>query len=226
MNDSVIRLRAFSEEYLKIASDLAQPQGEQKSEVYRDVIKKFPHLVAKKDEKLASSMVSLAVPVTPTSLGTEEGLAQNMLSGGLLGSTVGLMGAYGADQGPKRMLKSSLVGGGIGALAGAGAYGARKLMKKTEEDKTAGFMGAVKGGLRQVGEHLHHHEDAYELGGLGVLGAIGADRLQAHARAGAGATNHAIEKRQMLGESGHAALDTAGLGMLAAPLAAKKLLGK
>lgn len=94
-----------------------------------------------------------------------------------------------------------------------------------KKDKTAG-LGDLKSKLRAVGEHLHHHEDAYELGGLGVLGAIGADRLQAHARAGAGAGNHAIEKKQMLGETGHAALDTAGLGMLAAPIAAKKLLGK
>lgn len=95
-------------------------------------------------------------------------------------------------------------------------------------EKKANFAGAVQtvqSGLRQAGQHLHQHEDAYELGGLGVLGAIGADRLQAHGRAGLGASNEAIEKKQMLGDTGHAALDTAGLGMLAAPLAAKKLLG-
>lgn len=151
MNDSVIRLRAFSDEYLKIAAELTAKAGhdkaEQKGDVYQDVARKYPQLAPKN---------------------AAHGLAE----------------------------------------------------------KKAGFMGAVKGGLRAAGEHLHHHEDAYELGGLGVLGAIGADRLQAHARAGAGASNHDIEKKQLLGESGHAAVDTAGLGMLAAPLAAKKLLGR
>jgi hypothetical protein len=122
-----------------------------------------------------------------------------------------------------------------------------KLRASSKSDKTAGLMDTVKGGLHSAGgllpkatatvkgglrgaaEHLHHHEDAYELGGLGVLGAIGGDRLQAHGRAhAAGQTGeHNIEKRQLLGgETGHAALDTAGLGLLAAPLVAKKLLGR
>lgn len=221
MNDSVIWLRAFGEEYLKIAAELAGKQ-----DVYGDVLKKLPQLAHKEPskEKKASTGVSFAVPISPSSLGAEDSLAHNMLNGGLLGGTVGLMGAYGAEKNPKHMLQSALVGGGIGAMAGAGAHGARRLLKK-EEDKTAGFIGAVKGGLQQAAKHLHDHEDAYEIGGLGVLGAIGADRLQAHARAGIGASNHAIENKQMLGETGHAALDTAGLGMLAAPLVAKKMLG-
>jgi len=78
--------------------------------------------------------------------------------------------------------------------------------------------------MRRIGEHLHKYEDPYEVGGLGVLGAIGADRLQAHARAGVGAPEEAIEHKQLLGESGHAALDTAGLGILAAPLVAKRAI--
>lgn len=91
--------------------------------------------------------------------------------------------------------------------------------KKKEASAPAGVLG-------RVAQHLHKHEDAYELGGLGILGAIGADRLQAHARAGAGADDHAIEKKQVMGESGHAALDTAGLGILAAPVAAHMFLHK
>lgn len=86
--------------------------------------------------------------------------------------------------------------------------------------KSATVMDTVK----RVAQKVHHFEDPLEVGGLGVLGAIGADRLQAHARAGAGAGEHEIEKKQLLGESGHAALDTAGLGILAAPLVAKRLV--
>lgn len=78
--------------------------------------------------------------------------------------------------------------------------------------------------LRRIGEHLHKYEDPYEVGGLGVLGGIGADRLQAHARAGAGATEDQIEHKQLMGESGHAAADTLGLGILAAPLIAKRAI--
>jgi len=273
MNDSVIRRRALSDEYVKIAHELttkarseissknfaltgdqsstgkkAYPiedeeharsavgfvgmhgTPQQKSEVYKDVAKKYPQLAAHSSvpalhnlaEKNASTMVSMGIPVSPSNLGYEDSLGENMLNGGLLGSTVGLLGAYGADKGPSHMLKGALIGGGIGALAGGAAHGARKLIHGKEKKA---FMGAVKGGLQRAAKHLHDHEDAYELGGLGVLGAIGADRLQAHARAGAGSSNHAIEKKQLLGESGHAALDTVGLGTLAAPIMAKKLLG-
>lgn len=78
-----------------------------------------------------------------------------------------------------------------------------------------------KGGYGDaIVKHLKNHDHAYDVAGLGVLGAIGADRLQAHARAGKGATEHQIEKKQVLGETGHALLDTAGLGILAAPVIA------
>lgn len=85
---------------------------------------------------------------------------------------------------------------------------------------------AAPPGLMQRGARfLVKHEDPVELAGLGVLGTIGADRLQAHARAGTGASEHDVEKKQLMGETGHAGLDTAGLAMLAAPLVAKKLVG-
>lgn len=140
MRDSNLRLRAFTEEYLKLAAEKATLS----EAVYRDVAKKYPQLLK------------------PTA----------------------------------------------------------------EAEKKAGFLGSVGNKAKGLARHLEHHEDAYELGGLGVLGAIGVDRLQAHARAGAGANNHAIEKKQLLGESGHAALDTAGLATLAAPIVAKKFLGR
>lgn len=98
-----------------------------------------------------------------------------------------------------------------------------KAIQKWQESKTATV--ADSNVLKSIARHLHNNEDAYELAGLGTLGAIGLDRLQAHARAGRGADEHAIEKKQLLGESGHAALDTAGLGVLAAPIVAKKMLG-
>jgi hypothetical protein len=181
MNDSVTRLRAFSDEYLKIATELT---AHARSEI------------APKNFALTSKQSNTGKPAYPIE---DEAHAK---------SALGLVGMHGSAQ-----QKSEVY-----------ADVAKKYPQLIKEKK-AGFMGTVTNGLKQVGEHLHKHEDAYELGGLGVLGAIGADRLQAHARAGAGASNHAIEKKQMLGESGHAALDTAGLGMLAAPLAAKKLLG-
>lgn len=105
---------------------------------------------------------------------------------------------------------------------------AKRLPELTKKTKVGFSMQPIKSGLHNVAEHLHKHEDAYELGGLGVLGAIGADRLQAHARAHKQGLydEKSIEHHQALGETGHAVLDTAGLGMLAAPIVAKKMLGK
>ena len=77
---------------------------------------------------------------------------------------------------------------------------------------------------RRIGEHLHKYENPYEVGGLGLLAGIGADRVQAHARAGKGATDEQIEHKQLMGETGHAAADVAGLGILAAPLIAKRAI--
>lgn len=88
-----------------------------------------------------------------------------------------------------------------------------------ERAKTAGILPKMTA-ADKIRKHLQKHDHAYDLAGLGVLGAIGADRIQAHARAGLGANNHDIEKKQLLGETGHALLDTAGLGILAAPVAA------
>lgn len=76
-------------------------------------------------------------------------------------------------------------------------------------------------------EHLHSNEGLHEIGGLGVLAIPGLDTIQAHLRARAeGDTSpEAIEKKQLLGEGTHSALDVGGLGYLMAPVAAKKALG-
>jgi UDP-N-acetylmuramyl pentapeptide synthase len=84
-------------------------------------------------------------------------------------------------------------------------------------------ISAASGAFGKAMKSLHKWEDPIEVAGLGVLGGIGADRIQAHVRAGKGASDHEIEKKQLLGETGHAIADTAGLGILAAPLIAKRL---
>jgi len=68
-------------------------------------------------------------------------------------------------------------------------------------------------------------EHKNEVAGLGVLAVPGLDTLQASARARfAGDKSHnAVERRQLLGEGAHAALDVGGLGLLAAPAASKLL---
>jgi len=78
--------------------------------------------------------------------------------------------------------------------------------------------------LRRAGEFLVNNENPIEVAGLGILGGIGADRLQAHARAGADASEEDIEHKQLMGETGHAAADTVGLGVLAAPLLAARAI--
>ncbi len=97
------------------------------------------------------------------------------------------------------------------------------MREQKDRAKHASAKAESIGALEQLARHLHKHEDPYELGGLGILGAIGADRLQAHARAAAAgdASEHAIEDKQLGGESAHALADTVGLGVLAAPIAAK-----
>lgn len=138
MDDSVIRLHAFCEEYVKIAEDSGEkPASKDKSGVYHDVVRRFPRLVEKK----------------------------------------------------------------------------------------ASMLSSVGGGLRRFGNQLHKHEDAIELAGLGALAVPGLDTMQAHVRAGPGASEHQIAKKRLLGEKTHAGADVGGLGVLAAPIVAKKLLG-
>jgi hypothetical protein len=69
-------------------------------------------------------------------------------------------------------------------------------------------------------EHFGHLN---EVAGLGVLAVPGLDTLQSklRARLAGDKSEHGAEKRQLLGEGAHAALDVGGLGMLAAPALAK-----
>lgn len=90
--------------------------------------------------------------------------------------------------------------------------------------KSAGFVPRVLGAAKSVAlgateAGMHKNEVA----GLGVLAVPGLDTLQASARARlAGDKGHdAVEKRHLLGEGAHAALDVGGLGLLAAPAAAR-----
>lgn len=100
--------------------------------------------------------------------------------------------------------------------------------------KQAGFMdlarqaptamkalpGAAKSLVSGATPHMEHLN---EIGGLGVLAVPSLDKLQAKARASFAGdrSEHAVEKRQLMGEGGHAALEVGGLGMLAGPALAK-----
>lgn len=80
-------------------------------------------------------------------------------------------------------------------------------------------MGAAKlanGILQRLASNAGTHKA--ELAGLGILAAPAVDHLQARVRshlAGEGA--HGAEKRQLMGETGHALTEIGGLGVLAGP---------
>lgn len=97
------------------------------------------------------------------------------------------------------------------------------LAARSESIKSAAAALAVKepGLLTGLANHLVNNERAYELAGLGTLMAMPADQVQAHLRKDPGQSDdESFEQRSLLGgHMGHAALDTAGLGMMAVPLA-------
>lgn len=74
----------------------------------------------------------------------------------------------------------------------------------------------VKNVVTGAGERNMHMN---EVAGLGVLAVPGLDTLQSklRARLAGDTSHHGAEKRQLLGEGAHAALDVGGLGILAAP---------
>jgi len=80
--------------------------------------------------------------------------------------------------------------------------------------------GAAKNLMTGATPHLEHLN---EIGGLGVLAVPSIDKMQALARAriAGDRSEHAVEKRQLMGEGGHAALEVGGLGMLAGPALAR-----
>ena len=80
-------------------------------------------------------------------------------------------------------------------------------------------IASVIGNIRQAVSNPETRGHLTEIGGLGVLAVPGMDTLQAHARArlAGDKTPGGAEKRQLLGEGAHAALDVGGLGMLMGP---------
>ncbi len=91
--------------------------------------------------------------------------------------------------------------------------------------KRAGIIGQTVG--RAAGLAKANPLAATEVAGLGVLAAPGLDTMQAHARARLAGDKApgAVEKRQFMGETGHAVADVGGLGILMHP-ELKHLLGK
>lgn len=86
--------------------------------------------------------------------------------------------------------------------------------------KSAGLLSAVRGLPSAISAMPQAKRTAAnEVAGLGVLAVPGLDTLQSKVRArlAGDKTEHGAEKRRLLGEGAHAALDVGGLGMLAAP---------
>jgi hypothetical protein len=93
-------------------------------------------------------------------------------------------------------------------------------------DELAKLSFSPGGAISRVGGALANpsvREHGTELAGLGILAAPGLDTLQAHARARLAGDKGpgAVEKRQLMGEAGHAAADVGGLGVLMGPEIAK-----
>lgn len=82
-----------------------------------------------------------------------------------------------------------------------------------------GFLGSVGNALKSPAIREH----GTELAGLGILAAPGLDTLQARARARLAGDKSpgGAEKRQLMGETGHALADVGGLGVLMGPEIAK-----
>ncbi len=88
-------------------------------------------------------------------------------------------------------------------------------LKGMVQDKT-GMAKRAAGILQRLASDAGTHKA--ELAGLGILAAPAADHLQARIRSGlAGEGAHGAEKRQFMGETGHALTELGGLGVLAGP---------
>lgn len=100
------------------------------------------------------------------------------------------------------------------------------LVKKEPEEKSASVVGAAKELGTKALKHLEKHEAIHEVAGLGALAVPSIDTLQAklRARLAGDKSEHGAEKRKLMGEGAHAATEIGGLGYLAAPVVAKRLL--
>jgi hypothetical protein len=98
--------------------------------------------------------------------------------------------------------------------------------------KLASFGGALMSAGKKGLHFLEKHEDPIEVGGLAYLAAPNVDNMQAKWRArNAGLvdekghpTEHGIEQKRFIKERFHDPVEATGLGVLAAPLAAGRIL--
>lgn len=95
-----------------------------------------------------------------------------------------------------------------------------KVKEKIEPKKVAGLKPGL---LRDMAKHLHKNEDMHEIAGLASLALPSVDSLQARLRTRDGESS---SKKQFLPGAAHDAMEIGGLGYLAAPIVAKKALGK
>lgn len=87
------------------------------------------------------------------------------------------------------------------------------------ELEKVGFMANTIGRIGGALKNPAIREHGTELAGLGILAAPGLDTLQSRARArfAGDKTPGAAERRQVMGETGHALADVGGLGVLMGP---------
>lgn len=156
------------------------------------------------------------------------------IAGALLGGAAGIATTAKYLPRANTPLAGALIGGLPVAVGGiGGAFLGHQLERmgrhavgSSSKDKEASVAGSLgkslqgKGGaLKRVGEHLMAHDHAYDLGGLGILAAPSVGNVVeaiGHKRQG-----KAIDKKELW----HSGAELAGLGTLAAPVAAHMLTG-
>lgn len=222
---------------------------EQKSEVYRDIVRKYPHLARGSKAIQTWQSAKEAVSMEWVRNGVLRG-SHPVAAGGrrlvqALASAAPAEEAAEAAVGKQREAVRGMVSG---ALAGgspekftaaqrdftrlshqARKRGTQRYLLEAEMDrrgmdpwkKTAGLLQRVGQTLTREGGNAGH---IAEVAGLGMLAANPIDELQAKTRAKPGED---WEHKSLLGgEKGHAINDIAGLGVLAAPSVAHLLQHK
>ncbi len=127
---------------------------------------------------------------------------------------------------PKRVATGAALAAATPAFL-YGGYRAGKSLLGSPTTKQAG-IGSIVRALPSTAKNValgagERNLHLNEVTGLGVLAVPGLDTMQAglRARLAGDRSPHAAEKRQLLGEGAHAALDVGGLGLLAAPAIAQ-----
>lgn len=191
----------------------------QQSEVYKDVARRYPELAARSDVPALKAKAKHAehkmTPAKELAFYNKHPHLSPALHGGL-GTVAGA--AFGALTAPKdKRLEYAAMHGLAGGAGGfAGAHFGQHIRKKHLEEmlehkkKKAGVLEKLR-------------PEAAELAGLGVLAVPGLDTLQAKIRSRK--NPHEWEKKRLMGEGTHAALDVGGLGILGADTVRKALKG-